>query len=220
MGVGGPQQGGRAGSVTRAVVFDLFETLVDYDEQRSLAFSAAAADLLGRDREEFHALWREGRAARDSGPMRDYLASIGIAGDDADRLVELRRENSLRLLDEPRPGVVETIADLHRRGLGVGLITVCSEDVVDVWEQTPFAGLFDAVVFSCSCGWCKPDPRLYRQACDELGVAPEDALYVGDGTNDELAGAERVGMRAVQIGSSQPWDGERIATIPEVLDLI
>ena len=66
--------------MTRAVVFDLFEKLVDYDEQRSLDFSAAAADLLGRDRPEFHALWREGRAARDSGPMRDYLASIGLAG--------------------------------------------------------------------------------------------------------------------------------------------
>ncbi len=45
-------------------------------------------------------------------------------------------------------------------------------------------------------------------------------MFVGDGANDELAGAERVGMRAVQIGSFQPWEGERIATIPEVLDLL
>jgi putative hydrolase of the HAD superfamily len=204
----------------KAVVFDLFETLVDYDEAKSREFSAAAAQLLGRAPDEFHAVWREGRAARDSGPFRDYLSSIGIEGEDAERLTELRRANSLRLLEEPRPGVVDTITELHRRGLGVGLITVCSEDVVDIWEQTPFAGLFDSVVFSCSCGYLKPDPRLYLRACEELGVAPEEALYVGDGTNDELAGAERVGMRAVQIGATQPWDGERIATIPEVLGLV
>ena len=206
--------------MTRAVVFDLFETLVDYDEQRSLDFSAAAADLLGRDRPEFHALWREGRAARDSGPMRDYLASIGLAGEEADRVIHLRRANSARLLAEPRPGVVETIADLRSRGLRCGLITACSDDVVDVWEQSSFSGLFGSVVYSCSCGYLKPDPRLYLQACEELEVEPADAIYVGDGTNDELAGAERVGMRAVQIGSSQPWEGERIWSIPEVLDLL
>lgn len=204
----------------KAVVFDLFETLVDYDEQKSLEFSAAAAGLLGREPDEFHAVWREGRPARDSGRMRDYLASIGIEGDDAERLMDLRRANSLRLLAEPRPGVVETIAELHARDIRCGLITVCSEDVVDVWEQTPFAGLFDSVVFSCSCGYRKPDPRLYLQACRELGIGPADALYVGDGTNDELAGAERVGMRAVQIGSSQPWSGKRITAIPQVLELL
>ncbi|HZS31040.1 MAG TPA: HAD-IA family hydrolase [Gaiellaceae bacterium] len=206
--------------MTRAAVFDLFETLVDYDEQKSLEFSTAAAELLGRPVEQFHPLWRAGRPARDSGPLRPYLASIGIEGDPADRLVELRRASSLGLLETPRPGVLETLADLRSRGIGLGLITVCSEDVVDVWDRTPFAGQFDSVVYSCSCGYRKPDPRLYMRVCEELRVAPAEALYVGDGTNDELAGAEAVGMRAVQIGSTQPWDGERIAAIPEVLALL
>ena len=206
--------------MTQAVVFDLFETLIDYDEQTSRDLSDAVADLLGRDREGFHAVWRAGRPARDSGPLRDYLASIGIEGEEADRLVELRRASSLALLAEPRPGVLETIAELRSRGLSCGLITVCSEDVVDVWEQTPFGGVFDSVVFSCSCGYRKPDPRIYHLALRELGVEPAAALFVGDGANDELAGAEAVGMRAVQIGSGQPWSGERIATIPEVLALL
>ncbi len=206
--------------MTQAVVFDLFETLIDYDEQTSRDFSATVADLLGRDPGEFHAVWRAGRPARDTGPLRDYLASIGIAGDDADRLVELRRASSLGLLAKPRPGVIETIAELKRRGIRVGLITVCSDDVVDVWEETPFAGVFDTVVYSCSCGLSKPDPRIYELALRDLAVGPADAIFVGDGANDELAGAETVGMRAVQIGASQPWDGERISTIPEVLELL
>jgi len=215
--------------VTRAVVFDLFETLVDYDEERSLAFSAAAAELLGREPAAFHALWREGRPMRDSGPMRPYLASIGITGDEAERLVELRRRNSAELLSTPRDGVVETLCELRRRGIGTGLITVCSEDVVDAWAETPFAGAFDSVLFSCSSGYRKPDPRLYLQACEELGVEPAEALYVGDGSNDELAGAERVGMRAILIhrpGKEPPWPevrdwpGPRITAIPEVLSFV
>jgi putative hydrolase of the HAD superfamily len=106
---------------------------------------------------------------------------------------------------------------------------VCSEDVVDVWPETPFAGLFDAEVFSSSCGLRKPDARIYRLALDELGVEPTDALFVGDGANDELAGAERVGMRAVLIRrpDAEPawpevraWTGPRITAIPEVLELV
>ncbi len=204
----------------KAVVFDLFETLIDYDERTSLAFSGAAADLLGRDRTEFQAVWRAGRPVRDTGSLRDYLVSIDCTGDDADKLVALRLESSLRLLAEPRPGVLDTIAELRRRGLQVGLITVCSDDVVDVWAQTPFAGVFDSVVYSCSCGYSKPDPRIYELSLRALGVAAEETIFVGDGANDELAGAERVGMRAVQIGAGQPWAGERISRIPQVLELL
>ena len=203
----------------KAVVFDLFETLIDFDEQTSVDFSAAAADLVGRDRGEFHAVWRAGRPARDSGPLLDYLASIDIVGEPADKLVELRRASSRGLLAEPRPGVIETLAELRCRGLRVGLITVCSSEVVDIWEETPFAGVFDSVVYSCSCGYRKPDPRIYELSLRELGVAAREAIFVGDGANDELAGAEAVGMKAVQIGASQPWNGERISTIPEVLEL-
>ncbi|HEU5476966.1 MAG TPA: HAD family hydrolase [Gaiellaceae bacterium] len=215
--------------MTRAVVFDLFETLVDYDEARSWAFSVAAAELLGREPEAFHALWREGRPVRDSGSMIPYLASIGVEGGDAERLFELRRSFSLAVLRSPREGVLETLHELAQRGIRAGLITVCSEDVVDVWEATPFADAFDSEVFSCSCGYRKPDPRLYLQACEELGVKPGEALYVGDGSNDELAGAERVGMRAILVHrpGEEPawpevrdWPGPRITAIREVLSFV
>jgi putative hydrolase of the HAD superfamily len=119
--------------------------------------------------------------------------------------------------------------ELRRREIGTGLITVCSEDVVDVWPETPFCGLFDAEVFSCSCGLSKPDPRIYGLALEKLGVEPSDALFVGDGANDELAGAERVGMRAVLIHRREEepawpevrdWPGATITRIPEVLDFV
>lgn len=216
----------RGASLTRAVVFDLFETLVDYDEGMPRVFSAAAAELLGRDVETFRALWRDGRPVRDSGPLRPYLSSLGIVGDDAERLLDLRRRFIAEVLRSPRDGVVETLRELRRRRIRTGLITVCGEDVVDVWEETAFSGLFEVEVFSCSSGYLKPDPRLYLQACGGLEVDPTEALYVGDGSNDELAGAERVGMRAIlvhRVGEEphwpevRNWSGPRITSIPEVL---
>jgi putative hydrolase of the HAD superfamily len=124
----------------------------------------------------------------------------------------------------PVPGARETIEELRRRGLRTGLITVCSEDVPQLWPETAFHGLFDAEVFSCSVGLRKPDPRIYRLALDELGVEPGEAIFVGDGANDELGGAERVGMTAVMLerpGEEQAeWDGRRVRALPGLLDLL
>jgi putative hydrolase of the HAD superfamily len=140
--------------------------------------------------------------------------------------LELRRSFAREILGRPREGAVATLAELRARGLRTGLITVCSEDTVDVWPETPFAGLFDAEVFSCSCGLRKPDPRIYGLACEQLGVRPGESIFVGDGANDELAGAERVGMRAILIHrpGEEParpevrdWPGPRITSIPDVL---
>jgi putative hydrolase of the HAD superfamily len=214
--------------VTRAVVFDLWDTLVDFDPVAGRAFQDQVAARLGRDPDEFAALWVEGRSVRESGALRDYLLGIGAPEELVDELVALRRDSTRSLL-APRPGVVETLAELRARGYGVGLITVCSEDVPDVWAETPFAELFDATVFSCSVGLRKPDPRIYQLACDELAVEPKEAVFVGDGANDELAGAQRVGMQAVLVhrpGEEPPWDevrdwpGPRITAIPQVLSLL
>jgi putative hydrolase of the HAD superfamily len=214
--------------VTRAVVFDLWDTLVDFDPVAGRAFQDQVAARLGRNPDEFSALWLEGRSVRESGTLRDYLLGIGAPEDLVDELVALRRDSTRSLL-APRPGAVETLEQLRTGGLLVGLITVCSEDVPDVWPETPFADLFDATVFSCSVGLRKPDPRIYQLVCEELGVEPEEAMFVGDGANDELAGAQCVGMRAVLIhrpGEEPPWDevrnwsGPRVTAIPQVLSLL
>jgi putative hydrolase of the HAD superfamily len=125
----------------------------------------------------------------------------------------------------PVPGAAETIVELRERGYKLGLITVCSEDVPLLWPETTFHGLFDAEVFSATCGLRKPDPRIYQLALNELRVEAEEAVFVGDGANDELAGAERVGMRAVGIespGGELPgdWLGARIKMLPELLSML
>jgi putative hydrolase of the HAD superfamily len=210
------------------VIFDLWETLVDYDAAGSRVFQDHVAKRLGRDPEEFALRWFEGRAERERGPLRDYVIGLGAEEAAADEVVSLRHASTRQML-RPRPGAIETLVELRRRGLGVGLISVCSEDVPEVWPETPFADVFDSAVFSCSVGLLKPDPRIYELACEELGVAPSEAMFVGDGANDELAGAERAGLRAVLIhraGEEPPWDevrdwtGPRITAIPEVLALL
>jgi putative hydrolase of the HAD superfamily len=212
----------------RAVIFDLWDTLVLYDVEHSRATERRIAERLGADPDHFHRVWRESRSERDGGSLADSFRSAGATDELLPELLDLRR-NAFREVAVPREGALETLRELRERGFRLGMISVCSEEVAELWEETPFAGLFDSTVFSCSVGLRKPDPAIYRLALDELGVEPADAVFVGDGANDELRGAERVGMRAVLIlrpSQDEPYWEEahgwqpRITSIPEVLELV
>jgi putative hydrolase of the HAD superfamily len=59
--------------------------------------------------------------------------------------------------------------------------------------------LFEHVVESSKLGFRKPDPRIYRHACDLLGVTPEQCIYLDDlGIN--LKPARAMGMRTIKVG--------------------
>jgi putative hydrolase of the HAD superfamily len=59
--------------------------------------------------------------------------------------------------------------------------------------------LFEHVFESSRLGWRKPDPRIYRHACDLLGVEPEHCIYLDDlGIN--LKPARAMGMRTIKVG--------------------
>ena len=209
----------------RAVIFDLWNTIAVWPEDLWAETRPRVAEHLGLSAEEFESRWYGELAhMRETGPMGAVLALFDLSADDAERVTALRREVTRKGL-VPVPGAVETIAALRERGLKTGLITVCSEDVVNLWEETDFHGLFDAEVFSAAVGLRKPDPEIYRIALEKLGVAAEDAVFVGDGANDELAGAERVGMTAVGVDSPTgelpaDWAGLRIRELPELLALV
>ena len=209
------------------MIFDLWDTLALWRQDAWNEVYVRMAEHLALDVEDFRSRWDAHRPRRDTGRIGDALAAAGW-GDAAAALLPMRTE-AVRAMLVPRPGAVETVEALRERGLRVGLISVCAEEVPELWAQTPFADLIEEPVFSCSVGLLKPDPRIYRLACDRLGVEPDEAVFVGDGANDELAGAERAGLRAVCVippGRDEPfWPEARgweptIRELRELLDLI
>jgi putative hydrolase of the HAD superfamily len=208
----------------RAVVFDLWNTIAVWPEDLWAETRPQVAEHLGLTIDEFETRWYGDLAhLRETGPIGDVLALFDLSPEAVERVTSLRRAVTRKGL-VPVQGAVETITALRERGLKIGLITVCSEDVVSLWEETDFHGLFDAEVFSAAVGLRKPDPRIYRLALDLLGVEPAEAVFVGDGANDELAGAERVGMRAIGVDSPGcelgDWDGPVVRALPELLELV
>jgi len=212
----------------RAVIFDLWETLIDWLIEESSVFRQELAATTAHTPERFAELWQETYRLRETGSLADAYRAVGVPEEELERLIDARHALARRAL-VPRDGVVGTLQELRRRGLRLAVVSACTEDVPNVWPETAFAGLFDAEVFSATCGYMKPDPEIFLLAAENLGVEPRDCLYVGDGANDELAGAERVGMRSVLIQRPgrdpywpevQGWTGPRITAIPEVLELV
>jgi putative hydrolase of the HAD superfamily len=217
----------------RAVVFDLWQTLVRWPEEESRAVRRRWSEALGVPADRVDELWMDADfyRRRETGPIRAALEELrdAVGGSaDLDDVLSWRLEVTRRAL-VPDLGVPETLAELRRRGIRTAIISNCTEEVALVWEETPFAGLADAAVFSATAGCMKPEPRIYGIACREIGVEQADCLFVGDGANDELGGARRAGMTPVLIhppGEQPPWDGLaswdglRITSIAQVLDLV
>jgi putative hydrolase of the HAD superfamily len=214
--------------VIRAVIFDLWGTLVDWPVDPSRALNERLRLATPHGREEFERLFRDTYRLRETGSLADAYRLLGVQEDSLEELIAQRRENTRAAL-VPQPGAVDTLKELRRRGYRLGMISVCSEEVPELWPETPLHGLFDAQVFSATCGHMKPDAEIYLLATEKLDVEPTGCLYVGDGANDELAGAERVGMTSVLVhreGEEPPWpelrdwQGPRVTSIPQVLELV
>ena len=217
----------------RAVVFDLWQTLARWPDEESRELRSRWSDSLGVSPERLDKIWFDPDfyRRRESGPIRALLEELCVvlgSSADVDEVLGWRLDLTRRSL-VPVPGALETLGRLRRRGIATGLISNCTEEVALVWEQSPFAGALDVAVFSATAGCVKPERRIFGLACEKLGVAAADCLFVGDGANDELGGAARFGMTPVLVhppdeapvwDGLEGWDGLRITAIPQILELV
>ncbi|MCG3133617.1 MAG: Phosphoglycolate phosphatase [Planctomycetes bacterium] len=65
----------------------------------------------------------------------------------------------------------------------------------------------DAIFISDQIGISKPNVKLYQRACAAVGVKPEEAMYVGDHPENDIAPAKAIGMIAVR----HRWQGGKHA---------
>ena len=221
------------------VIFDLFGTLVPaYDHHAVLSRMAAALEV---DVQAFiTAFMTETRTARESGGYENLNENIQqiceksgtpASEERVSKAVEIRKDFNREAL-HPREDAIKTIMALKDRGYCIGLISDCSNDVPELWKTNPLAPLFDAVIFSCLIKIKKPDTEIYRMALDQLKIPAWQCLYIGDGGSEELQGAERAGMKAVQLyireeqgidpyrPGAQSWKGPAITSLSEVLGLL
>ncbi|HKW91899.1 MAG TPA: HAD family hydrolase [Methylomirabilota bacterium] len=76
-----------------------------------------------------------------------------------------------------------------------------------VLEREGIAHFFEAVVISDEVGWRKPKPVIFETALRQMALHPADALFVGDRADIDVLGARAVGM-------SSAWINREAAALP------
>lgn len=154
-------------------------------------------------------LWRDMQADRIS--ERDYWMArtreVGrLVGEDWDRMetfVQRARGADVEAVIRP-----EAVAAAHAaKAAGCRLAILSNE--LDLFygagfrQRLPMLGLFDVVVDATYTQVLKPDARAYLSCQEQLGVQPQDCVFVDDQARN-IAGAERVGWRTVALDVRQP----------------
>ena len=190
--------------MVKAVIFDMFETLVSIFSGDTYFSEHIAADLnIPVDR--FRPVWHATEKARSSGKLtieetiRTCLEELGICNEDLVHLiVENRRKNQEGVFARTPDETVELLKELKAKGIKIGLISNCYSDEAQAIRDSVLFPYFDCAMLSYEQGITKPDPEIFKRAMDALGVSADECLYVGDGGSKELFAARDVGMKAVQ----------------------
>lgn len=181
-----------------AIAFDLDGTLVDSVADLTVASNRMLAEY--------------GADPLDEATVRGYIGDGAmklvqrvLGGDEAEArkaLLRFRRHYADCLLDHTQcyPRVRETLAELHRRGIPLGVVTNKPHEFsVRLVQGLGLAPYFGSVVGARKGTPVKPAPEMLQLCLSQLGADPQQAWMVGDSRNDVRV-ARAVGSRAVAVG--------------------
>jgi putative hydrolase of the HAD superfamily len=226
---------------TRAVIFDFFGTLsISPSASARRAGAARIAAVMGISPDVFHDVVISTFSERATGACGDlehtmrWLARRCGHEPTDEQLVAacaIRRATEAGYVRALRSDAEPTLRQLKRDGFKVGLVSDCTHELPEIWPSLPIAAHVDAVVFSIQIGQRKPHPDLYAAVTGQLGVAPAECVYIGDGGSSELTGATVAGMTAYQLlaadaadaiiyDAESGWHGATIGSLTDVLRIV
>jgi HAD superfamily hydrolase (TIGR01549 family) len=220
----------------RAVLFDLFETLITESRTQPAGVSSLAPEL-ECERAAFRRHWKALRPAVTVGQvsfrraLSDIATRLGSHPDEVtvQRLCNERTRAKTEPFTQIEDQVLMSIDYLRSRNLRLGVISNCFAEDVAAWPESPLASRFDCTVFSFEVGLAKPDPQIYLQATRRLRVEVRDTWFIGDGADEELSGAAQAGLRAFRAlwflrrwphFREEPCSAPSIASVEDVVSLV
>ena len=123
-----------------------------------------------------------------------------------EQLLKEKNERYLNLIRDMDPS--ERLPDVQRVlqvfrdsgcGIALGSASKNARPILDKIELTPY---FDVIVDGTNVSKAKPDPEVFLQAANQLGIAPEDCVVFEDAVAG-IQAAKAAGMRAFGIGDPE-----------------
>ena len=196
----------------KAVIFDLDNTLYNFDAANEFGIRALAAytePVFGWDYPRMKDLYEESREK-----LTERMGDVGSAHNRLLRFQNLLEEKKLPLhphalemakaywrgvLDNmaPSPGAREIMEELRRMGVRIGLGTDMTAYMQ--YEKLIRLGLMeymDFIVSSEEAGTDKPGNAFFMLCARKAGCLPGECLFIGDNIVRDYGGAAAAGMQA------------------------
>lgn len=188
----------------KAILFDLDNTLTDFMEMKHRSSEAAVRAMIGAglpiSREKattiLYSLF-EKHGMEDQEIFQKFLRKTMRNIDYrilATGVVAYRKVKAGTL--EPYPHVRRTLLNLKMQGITLGILTDAPR--MQAWlrlASMQLTDFFDVVITYDDTNKRKPHALPFRKAIDELQLAPEHILMVGDMPQRDMVGAKRAGMQ-------------------------
>jgi len=212
----------------RAVLFDLYDTLVYVDREAYVSKIATCAKLVGASEEAFDRAWfgtspesNLGRYLTIEERVNAVVRSLGC--DRSEDIVSTVADIERRFLSRDIhvfPDAFDALLALRGSGAKLGIVTNASPSVEYIFKATSLRQSVDAVVISSEIKHAKPSREIYEQALERLEVAANSACFVGDGNDREIDGARAIGMLTILVRRKRPRHGVRESSREETADII
>jgi putative hydrolase of the HAD superfamily len=116
----------------------------------------------------------------------------------------------------PFPDTRATLEELRQAGLRLGIVSNAWPSLERTYRALGLREFFDAFVISSKLGCLKPNPRIYRAAIEQIGVAAESTLFVDD-DEEYVRAAQSLGMRGAVI--RRDGSGASSGTVTKLADV-
>jgi HAD superfamily hydrolase (TIGR01509 family) len=121
---------------------------------------------------------------------------------------------------DPEPGLYDVLREL-RASYRVALATNRGKSIPPLMDRFDLEGHFDVIATILEVEHPKPAPDMLLYCLEKTGIAPEQAVYVGDMENDLIA-AEAAGIPFILMGNSipHPLRIQRLEELPGFLQRV
>jgi HAD superfamily hydrolase (TIGR01549 family) len=201
----------------KAVVFDVFGTLVEIDDKRRPF------------RQLMQLMEKAGRTPKPDDGMKIMSANVGLAGAAQmfgieipnNVLAELELELYAELATvKAYPEVKLTLESLRDAGLKIGVCSnLAAPYAVAVKLLLPFE--LDNYTWSFEVGAVKPEAAIYEALCKGLNYDPHEVVMIGDTLDADYSGPRRFGIHGFHLARREASPAsEKLRTLDEILPLI
>jgi len=183
----------------KAIIFDFDGTIIDTETAWYKVFKDAYREY-GVDLSLETYSQCLGTSLKSFNPYTHLSTHHGIAID-FDEFRAMIQRNYAKLIEQEsmRPGILNLLQEAKDAGVKIGLASSSHRDWIDKFvNQLGIQDYFDCYCTADTVSNVKPDPELYDQALDRLGVKPNEAIAIEDSPNGARA-AVAAGLHTVVI---------------------